>query len=110
MSHLTENERKAIQLFKQQLFEEFPDKVAELKLFGSKARGESSKFSDVDIWVVLNDGNWRLRDPIHEIATDVFMKTSVDLSLHIFTTENIQRMRETGSPLLMNVREEGVVI
>lgn len=110
MAGLTIQEKKALQLLKQELLDSLPGKVKDLKLFGSKARGEANKFSDIDVFIVLNDKNLKVRNQVHHVATNVFMETDVDLAMHIFTTDNIRRMRKTGSPLLINVEEEGVAI
>lgn len=110
MKGLTKKEAEALRLFKQELLKQFPDQVEELKLFGSKARGEANKFSDVDVWVVMKKGSWRDHFPMRKISTSVMLDTDVDLSLHIFTTEDLRWMRRSGSPLLMNVEAEGVSI
>jgi uncharacterized protein len=110
MSHLTPKEKEALSLFKEKLLQAFPDQVDQVKLFGSKARGESSKMSDIDVMVVLKSGDWRTHEPLQRISTQIMIETDIDLSLHIFNVEQLKRMREFNSPFLRHVESEGVNI
>lgn len=110
MKQLTENEKRALDMFKQLLMEQFPDEVHELKLFGSKARGEASKFSDVDVLVVMRKSGWRDRIKVHEAANRIFLKTDVDLSPKIFSDARVKELRSFGSAFIRNVEKDGIVI
>lgn len=110
MNHLTTQEKKAVHLFKERLFAIFSDRMQDIKLFGSKTRGDATKFSDVDILVVLKDGTWRDSWPIHQIASSVSLQSDIDLSVKITTADGIKRLRQNGSPLIANIDREGVSI
>ena len=110
MKGLTQQDIRALRLFKQRLVEQFPNTVASLQLFGSKARGEASKFSDVDVLVVLDQGSWRDRRAVHVIAHKVFLETDVDLSPVIMSSQGAARLRQLGSPLLSNIEREGLAL
>ncbi|PIT98161.1 MAG: hypothetical protein COT71_02245 [Candidatus Andersenbacteria bacterium CG10_big_fil_rev_8_21_14_0_10_54_11] len=108
MTHLTAQEKKALQLFKQRLLAQLPNQIEELKLFGSKARGESNKFSDMDVWVVVIHDSLPVRNTLYKVASQIMLETDIDISLHVFSAAHIRSMQETGSPLLMNVKREGM--
>jgi len=82
-------------------------RLVRLVLFGSCARGEGTDGSDIDVLVVL-DGPV---DPTEEIARVVPMtaalslEADVVLSCHFVSAE---RFATEQSPLLINVRREGV--
>lgn len=85
----------------------YGEKLARLILFGSQARGEAKPDSDIDVLVVLkgavNPGDEI--DRTGEITAALSLKcgvviSCVFISLERFTTEQ--------SPLLLNVRQEGI--
>jgi uncharacterized protein len=108
MSHLTENDKMALKMFKERLLKEFPDQVKELKLFGSKARGEAAKHSDVDVLVILRKGDWSKKMQVHAVANKVFLVTGIDLSPKIFTAARVEQLREFGSPFIKSVKRDGI--
>lgn len=84
-------------------------RLVRLVLFGSQARGDAEPESDIDVLVVLEG----LNDPIAEIHRTSHIVAG--LSLHydeviacVFVDrEQYERER---SPLMLNVRREGVVV
>lgn len=110
MGDLTAKEKEALQLFKKELLSKFPNHLRQLKLFGSKARGDAHKFSDVDVLVVLDGGDWRDKSKVHAAATRVFLETDVDLSPKIFTSKMVELLRAHRSPLIANIDREGVIV
>lgn len=110
MIHLTANDKQALTLFKQKLHAALPGQVRDLRLFGSKARGEAAKHSDVDVLVVLNDRSWPVRQRIHQLAGEVFLATEVDLSVKIITPAIGRRLRQSGSPLMANIDRDGMAL
>src|SRR5687767_14730406 len=70
MSTLTAPEHEALRLFKQKLVVAFPGRLEELKLFGSKARGDAGADSDVDVLVVLRTGSGQDELRICDLAAE----------------------------------------
>jgi len=77
MSRLTKNEERALKLFKERLLKAFPGEVKSIQLFGSKARGEATKHSDVDVLVVMKDTSRENSFLVSRIATEVMVDTDV---------------------------------
>ena len=72
---LTDEEIKAISLLKEKLRSSFT--VRKLILFGSKARGDYNKDSDVDIMVLIdeprtNENRDKLSDIQYDVITEIF--------------------------------------
>lgn len=93
-----------------QRFEQvYGERLLRLLLFGSQARGEAEIGSDVDVMVVLQ-GEVRPADEIErtgEIAADLSLQFNTVLSCLFISAERFERER---SPLLLNVRREGIVV
>ncbi|HUK57252.1 MAG TPA: nucleotidyltransferase domain-containing protein [Nitrospiria bacterium] len=54
MRKLTAKEKHVVEAFKKTIEEQYPGELVRLTLFGSKARGDASKESDIDIQVVFD--------------------------------------------------------
>lgn len=82
-------------------------RLLKLVLYGSQARGDAEEGSDIDVLVVL-DG---LVNPSHEIARTEFEVAKLSLAHAIsvacmFVSQD--QYEHELSPLLINVRREGV--
>ena len=81
--------------------------VSSIAIFGSYARGEAAVDSDIDLLVVL-DGEvhpGKEIDRMIDIITEINLKYNVLISVYPISEENYEKL---NSPLLMNVRKEGV--
>ena len=94
---------------RQYLQQEYPERFDRLVLFGSQARGEATQDSDVDVLIVLHD-------PVD--ASQELQRTSgavaqlcLDYDLLIARLfMPLSRFQAENSPLLRNIRSEGIVL
>lgn len=93
MTNLSPTEKQALSLFKQRVLAAFPDSVDAIQLFGSKARGDAAKHSDIDILVVLKDMTWQNKRAIRKIASEIIFNTDIVLSVHIFSHQQLDKMK-----------------
>lgn len=94
--------------FKQQIAELYGQRLKKVVLYGSYARGQASdEHSDIDLAVVLEgDVNpCREIDRMIDIITDLNLEYKVLISVYPVSEENYNSL---NSPLLMNIRREGV--
>jgi predicted nucleotidyltransferase len=93
-----------------QRFEQiYGDQLQRMILFGSQARGDAESESDVDVMVVLN-GTIRAADEIERtggVTSDLSLEFNTVLSCLFISAERFETER---SPLLLNVRREGVAV
>ena len=87
------------------------DRVDSIVLYGSVARGEAGPDSDVDVLVVgsADDGIGRevrntQSDQAHETGYRFFVETTA------LGRSELLKYRRLGSPLIMNILEDGVVL
>ena len=93
--------------FRGQLESLYGTRLVRMVLFGSQARGESEPGSDIDVLVIL-DGTV---DPGEEIAKTGTITSGVSLKYDVVISCSFisaDRYRTAQSPLLLNVRREGV--
>lgn len=98
-----------LQELKKELKNLYGERLKKLILYGSYARNEAWKDSDIDV-VVLLDGEvlqGREIDRMIDIITDLNLKYNVLLSVYPTSEESLQKIK---SPLLLNIQREGVPI
>lgn len=97
----------ALSEFKQALQRLYAGRLRDVVLYGSWARGEATADSDIDVVVVLS-GNVTPGaeiDRMIEIITDVNLRNGVLISVYPVSERDYIGL---NSPLLLNVRREGV--
>lgn len=106
MAGLTQKDMAALHLFKQRLLQEFGERVDSAQLFGSKARGEATKHSDIDVLVVLRDATWQDRHQVSALSADVLLETDTVLSTKIFSPEQLSEMKHDRSMFWQSIEPD----
>ncbi|HFQ93494.1 MAG TPA: nucleotidyltransferase domain-containing protein [Anaerolineae bacterium] len=99
--------QQAIRQFKQAVKEIYGSRLKQVVLYGSWARGDASKESDIDLMVVLSgkvQPGLEL-DRMIDVITDINLEYDVLISVLPVSEDNFNTLQ---SPLLLNVRKEGV--
>ena len=108
---LRRREKKAIELFKARLTERLPDEKVELLLFGSKARGDDRRGSDIDLMVLLKSDNLGVIDDVYRAVTDAALTTSVyNMSLKPLSRRQFSTMKKDRTPFICDVLKDAVAI
>jgi predicted nucleotidyltransferase len=97
MLTLTPAERSWRQAYQIHLKTEFPGGVAEISIFGSKARGEARADSDLDVLVVIREGDWHVKEALTRPGYDLAIGTEVVPSLHVYTSAEWEQLRAHAS-------------
>ena len=87
----------------------YGDRLDQVVLFGSQARGDAETGSDVDVMVVLRGAV----DPATEIRRTGRITAALSLNYNKVVSSNFvsaDRYLIEQSPLLINVRGEGVLV
>ena len=111
-------EQTALAEYQSRLLKKFPRRIRRIALFGSKARGDAESDSDLDVLVVLGDGQKSrdgfyplgLTDPawreIVGMTFDLLMTYGVDISPTVMSEDEF----EEQPPLVQTILQEGVVL
>lgn len=108
LSHLTPDERTAVLEFAKLLRERFDTMVEGIIVFGSKIRGESDRYSDIDILIILSSLSWEIKRTISEIAAQENLKHNVLISTIRYDVNTWNNPVVKASPFSKAVREEGI--
>ena len=84
--------------------------IIDFRIFGSRVRGDENKFSDMDVFIEVEQINKQLKKKIRNIIWEVGFENSVYVSPLIFTRYEIEDSPLRVSPIVKNIYEEGVKI
>ena len=108
-THLTPREQTAIDRLKETLARDFG--LVSLILYGSKARGDSHRESDIDVLVVLRDEfDWRTKHAIYDVCFDINLEFDVLLQPIVYSQSRFDNPLTRATPLYRNVQQEGVTV
>jgi predicted nucleotidyltransferase len=77
-------------------------------LFGSKARGEATADSDIDILLIVADETWQFKDEICNISSVVSLKYDLLLDVRVIGQGRWQYMSEIQAALFRNISNEAI--
>jgi predicted nucleotidyltransferase len=105
-SGLLENERAALSKLKKALEERF--NLIDFRVFGSKARGEATAESDVDVMIEIEDYNPLTESAIDEMVFQLNLECDCFISAVIFGRRELEEGPLGESPLYRVIEREGI--
>lgn len=84
------------------------DRILDLILFGSHARGDARPDSDYDLLVVVQERDALLRDILYDGVMRALLDHGRLVSLKIFPSKEYERLRALRTPFMERVHSEGV--
>ena len=97
---------KEIESITEQIIKKYnPDKII---LFGSAARGEFRRDSDVDLLIIKKDTPLYGEDRIRELNR--LIQRNIPLDLLVYRPEEFEKRLEMGDPFLKRILKEGKVL
>ena len=107
---LKPQERKAINAFSRRLKKSLGKQLVSIQLFGSKARGESKRDSDIDIYIVVKENTLKIIDKISEIDTYIWDKYNILLSSVVYSLNEEKKNLGMHSFFFEAVQKEGIAL
>jgi predicted nucleotidyltransferase len=99
--------RKVLNEFREEIEKLYSKRLKSIILYGSWARGDATEESDIDVLIVL-EGKvipGKEIDRMIDVITKINLKYGVLISVYPVSEEDYSTI---NSPLLINVRREGV--
>jgi len=110
LGYLSEKEKRVIESFVKDLRTNLGDQIVSIRLFGSKARNDFDKESDIDILVLIKKKNEGIRKKVAEILTDYLLEYDLPLSPVLYDLYEYEKNKEIGSFFFKEVEKEGIVL
>ena len=97
-----------VKQFIEQIRNALGDRVKEIVLFGSHARGDAGKHSDYDILLVVDNPDMDVKDKVYDIVFDFHCEKDTLFSLILYDPERRERLRHY--PLGANIEADGIAL
>ena len=103
---LTRTDRRVAREFQQRLLMATP--LIDLRVYGSRARGNAAPDSDLDIFIEVENVTAELRRRISEIAWEVGFEADRVISTIVTTRDQLEHGAMGANPLILNIEREGI--
>ncbi len=110
-NRVSDRYRKAAEEFSRRVVSELGDRVDAIVLYGSVARGEARKDSDIDILVVSQDPK-AIRERVSEIRSDFTYERNYEFLISLIhrSRDELYRLGQMGSPLIAEAVRDGEIL
>lgn len=105
---MNESDYKIAKELKERLLESVS--LVDFQVFGSRAKGRQEEYSDMDIFIELESLDKEIEDKIFNIGWEVGFEHSLFISPILFTRYEIENSALKVSPIVKNIKEEGIRI
>lgn len=104
---MDERIKHLVNKIKEHLIRTYGERIKQVILYGSQVRGETTKDSDVDILVVVDESlnPFEVRKSLSDLLFDIILEEGELVSV-IAVPEHF--FKNYNSPFLLNVKKEGV--
>jgi len=107
---LTEEEQSAVNEFTAKLRNRFPNEIRAIKLFGSKARGDSHRESDLDLLVLVEEKTEELENTVIDLVCETLNRSGVYLEVVTLPISRYEKAKEEQYPFIINVERDAVAL
>ena len=105
---LSAHDRRAILGLTEDFFSRFGNQVLQIRLFGSKTRGDDKADSDIDLLILTAHEEWA---PKHELLTRgarLSLDYDVLFNLYVISQERWNWMERSRYPIYRTISTEGI--
>lgn len=108
MLRLNDEEKRWLDSYRSTVTGAFPELVEEIRVFGSKARGEATPDSDLDVLVIISHGSWEEKDAVAGPGHLASVGTSVVPSFLILTRAEWEDRERKQAPIWRAIDRDGI--
>ncbi|NPV29952.1 MAG: nucleotidyltransferase domain-containing protein [Firmicutes bacterium] len=110
LNPLRETDKKAVVEFCTLLRRKLKDNLRQIRLFGSKARGDDDPESDIDILLLVEKRDPVVEDQIIDIAYEVSLKYDVVMMPVVLSVDEYLSSLSRASLFYRHTQNEGLVL
>ena len=107
---LNKEEAEVLEEFKRRVQEQFSGELVNMLVFGSKARGDATQESDIDVIVISRSDDKKLAKDIRYTGYDLEIEHGIILSIQVYSETHINYLRNIPTQFIQNVDREAVAI
>ena len=107
---LTAEEELWLESYREILSKQFPGVVDQIIVFGSKAKGTATEDSDLDLLLVIRDGDWKVKDAITQPGYLLALDRNAVPSMIVLTRKEWESLRIREAPFWQTVQRDGVAL
>jgi len=108
LGHLSEKDYLAVSKFSRLLREALEGNLEEIRLFGSKARGDDNWESDIDFLVIVKHRDAKVDEQILDIAFEISLDFDVFISPVVFSHDEYFAPLARYTLFFQNTQREGI--
>ncbi len=108
LASLSEQEVAALDAYATALQAHLSDRLVDLWLFGSRARGDAHPGSDIDVLVVLDDPDAQALSDARALGFDMLLTHDIFLSIRAMSKQQLQELAELGSLFYRNLMRDSI--
>lgn len=104
---MDQNTKIIVEELRERIASQYP--LRQIRVFGSAARGDATKESDIDVWVCLAKLNREIEEGLFDIAYDVELKYDCLIDLIAVSEQDLDG-KIGMAPIQRSILSEGVAI
>lgn len=104
----TPDEERAVKELTSRLKDLLGEQLVKLALFGSRARGDYDRESDIDIAIIVRGLTRELKDQILNMVADIEFKHIVPLSALVLSEGDFELLKKKERRIALDIEKEGV--
>lgn len=101
---------KALKEFTYRLKDSFPLEIDAVKLYGSKARGQAIKKSDVDVFILVKNRTKSLDNKVIDLVCDILDEYDVFLETVTMTSRDYKTALKSQYPFTLNIERDAILL
>jgi len=109
-SHLDKTEKEAVAEFKKLLKNSLKKDFLAVQLFGSKARGDFNKDSDIDLIIILENADEENKDKVFDAVMVIIDRYELYLSVHIYSKKEYDYLNSIPTVFMQIIHKEAVAL
>ena len=108
LDKISDQETEALEKLKSSLKEFLGDRLVKFVLYGSKARGDYDKESDIDIAIIVKGLTRELKNQILDKVAGIEFEYLTPLSTFVLSEEEFEYLKRRERRIALDIESEGI--